>query len=64
MIGSFAARRAYRHREIDNAGFLRLEFNLADDLTKLRGNGALLRAMQSGRIQHSIEALSSDLRIC
>jgi hypothetical protein len=55
MIDIFAARQAYRRREIDNIGLIRSEFNLADDLTKLRGNGAMLRAIQSGRIQHPIE---------
>jgi hypothetical protein len=55
MMDIFAARQAYRRREIDNIGLIRSEFNLADDLAKLRGNGALLQAIQSGRIQHPIE---------
>jgi hypothetical protein len=55
MIYIFAARQAHRRREIDDVGLIRSELNLADNLTKLRGNDGLLQAMQSARIKHPIE---------
>lgn len=55
MLDIFAARQAYSRREIDNIGLIKSEVNLADDLTKMKGNGALARAMQSSRLDHRAE---------
>jgi hypothetical protein len=65
MIDIFAARQVHRRREIDNIGLIRSEFNLADDLTKLLGNGAFF-CERCNLVASSIplRTSSSDLRIC
>lgn len=55
MIDLFAVRQSYRRGEIDNVGLIRSEYNIADDLTKLKGNGALFRAMLTNRLLHPVE---------
>lgn len=55
MIDVFVARQSYHRGEIDNIGLIRSEYNLADDLTKLSGNGALFRALMLGRVTHPVE---------
>eukprot|EP00173_Palmaria_palmata_P001925 Plantae.Rhodophyta-Palmaria_palmata.ctg21584.p1 GENE.Plantae.Rhodophyta-Palmaria_palmata.ctg21584~~Plantae.Rhodophyta-Palmaria_palmata.ctg21584.p1 ORF type:complete len:118 (+),score=18.35 Plantae.Rhodophyta-Palmaria_palmata.ctg21584:31-354(+) len=59
MLDTFAARQAYSRREIDNIGLIKSEVNLADDLTKMNGNGALSRAMQSSRLDHMSKIIFS-----
>ena len=54
MIDIFAARQAYGRGEIDNIGLVAGEHNIADDLTKLEGNGKLFQAMNRGVIDHPI----------
>jgi hypothetical protein len=54
MVDVFAARQSFKRGEIDTIALIRSEFNLADDLTKLKWIGALLRAMRSCIIQHPI----------
>jgi hypothetical protein len=54
MVDAFAARQSFKRGEIDHIALIRTEFDLADDLTKLKGNGALRSAMRSYRIQHPI----------
>jgi hypothetical protein len=53
-VDVFAARQSFKRGEIDNISLIRSEFNLADDLKKLKGYSTLLRAMRSCRIQHPI----------
>lgn len=48
MINIFAARQSYRRGEINNICLIRSNDNLADDLTKLEGNGLLLQVMHHG----------------
>lgn len=55
MIDVFAAGQSYQRGEIDNIGLIRSEANLADDLKKRNGNGALLRALMLGRVRHPVE---------
>lgn len=54
MIDIFAARQAYGRKEIDNIGLVAGEYNLADDLTKLEGNGKLFQAMKEQRLDHPV----------
>ena len=54
MIDIFAARQAYGRGEIDNIGLVAGEHNIADDLTKLEGNGKLFEAMQKGYLDHPV----------
>jgi hypothetical protein len=54
MIDVFSARQSFKRGEIDDIALIRSEFNLADHLTTLKGNGALLRAVRSCRIQPPI----------
>lgn len=42
MVDVYSAREAFRKRELDNIALIRSEHNLADVLTKLQGNNALL----------------------
>jgi hypothetical protein len=55
MNGIYAAGQSYCRAEIRKIGLIRSEFNIADDMTKLKGNGALFRAMVSGRLVHPVE---------
>lgn len=55
MLDIFAARQSYSRREIENIGLIKSEYKLADDLTKINGNGALRRAMQTSRVDREIE---------
>lgn len=46
MLDIFAARQGYNRREIDNVTMIRSEINVAGDLTKMNGNGALSVALK------------------
>lgn len=48
-------RRAYRANEIDNVAWIRSEQNIADDLTRLIGNGILFNTLRSGTLNFIIE---------
>jgi hypothetical protein len=45
MLDVYAVREAYRCLEIDNLALVRSEYNVADALTKIDGNDALLRIL-------------------
>jgi hypothetical protein len=45
----------YRCREIDNLALIRSQYNVADALTRIDGNDALLRMLRCGMIDHPIE---------
>lgn len=55
MLDSYAARQLIAGRELDNVGLIRSEFNLADDLSKVKDNGYLLDTMIVGVLHHPIE---------
>eukprot|EP00173_Palmaria_palmata_P004734 Plantae.Rhodophyta-Palmaria_palmata.ctg7065.p2 GENE.Plantae.Rhodophyta-Palmaria_palmata.ctg7065~~Plantae.Rhodophyta-Palmaria_palmata.ctg7065.p2 ORF type:complete len:125 (-),score=17.48 Plantae.Rhodophyta-Palmaria_palmata.ctg7065:512-886(-) len=55
MLKFFATRQAYGRKENDNIGLIKSEVNLADDLTKIKGNGALRNAMKTSTLYHDIE---------
>jgi hypothetical protein len=64
MIDIYAARKSCRRGEIRNIGLIRSEFNIADDMTKLKRNGALFLATVSGRLVHAVETISCNLVKC
>ena len=49
-----SAREAYQTREISNIAWIHSEDNYADDLTKLDGNGSLLKLLQNHQIDHDV----------
>jgi hypothetical protein len=55
MIDRYAARQSYCRAEIWNIGLIRSEFNIAENVTRLKGNGALFHAMVSGHLVHPVE---------
>jgi hypothetical protein len=54
MIDMYAAREAYRRHDLDNISLIKSEFNLADALTKVPGNSALLDTLRTHRISHPV----------
>jgi len=48
-------RRAYRDNEITNVGWIRSEQNIAENLTRLVDNKILRTALETGRLQFTIE---------
>jgi hypothetical protein len=46
MLYVYSVREAYRCREIDKLALIRSEYNVADALTKIDGNDALLRMLR------------------
>jgi hypothetical protein len=55
MNNIYAAGQSYCRAEIRKIGLARSEFNIAEAVTKLKGNGALFRAMVSGRLVNPVE---------
>jgi hypothetical protein len=55
MLDVYAVREAYRCRELDSLALIRSEHNVADALTKIDGNDALLQMLRCGMIDHPIE---------
>ena len=55
MIDIHSARRAYRAHEVSNIGFVRSENNIADGLTKLKMQSALLNLLRTGKYQVKCE---------
>lgn len=55
MLDIFATRQVYAEKEIDNIGLIKSEVDLAHDLKKIKGNGALCRAMETSVINHVIK---------
>lgn len=49
-----SARQAYSTKEISNIGWIHTDDNYADDLTKIGGNGALLRLLKTHQVKHEI----------
>jgi hypothetical protein len=54
MLDIYAAREAYRNREMDNICLIRSEYNVADAMTKAPGNSALLKTIQTHFIYHPV----------
>jgi hypothetical protein len=54
MIDIYAAREAYRNREIDNIALIRTQYNVADAMKKVPGSSALLNALRTHRIDHPV----------
>lgn len=48
-------RRAYRQNEITNIAWIRSEQNIADNLTRLRGNAILARTMETAFLRFTIQ---------
>ena len=48
-------RRAYKDNEITNVAYIRSEDNIADNLTKFIGNGILRKALETGRLDFTIQ---------
>jgi hypothetical protein len=55
LIDLAVLRRAYRHHEVDDVGFIRSLHNLADCLTKDVRNSALLDVLHTGKLSHPVE---------
>lgn len=49
-----AAREAYGKREISNVAWIHSHDNLADDLTKINGNGTLTQFLHTNSIHHTV----------
>jgi hypothetical protein len=54
MIDLYSMCEAYRSHDLDNIALIRSEHNYADDLTKLKGNGALLRLLKGEQVSHPV----------
>jgi hypothetical protein len=54
MLDIYAARESYRNREMDNIALIRSQHNIADAMTKVRGNSALLDLLRAHRIEHPV----------
>jgi hypothetical protein len=54
MLDIYVAREAYSNRDMDNIALIRTQHNLADALTKICGNSALLLALRTHRIEHPV----------
>jgi hypothetical protein len=54
MLDIYAAREAYKKREIDNIALIRSQYNIADAMTKVKGNGALLNALETHKLAHPV----------
>jgi hypothetical protein len=54
MLDIYAAGEAYRRGEMDNIALIRTQYNIADAMTKTQGNDALLRVLQTHRIDHPV----------
>jgi hypothetical protein len=56
MLDIYATtRQSYRRGEIRNIGLFHSVFNIADGMKKLKGNGALFRALVSRRLMYPVE---------
>ena len=55
MIDIESAREAYKEYEIENIGLIKSEYNPADSLTKINGNGALMKLLITHKIDHPVE---------
>jgi hypothetical protein len=54
MLEIYAAREAYKKREIDNIALIRSQYTIADAMTKVNGNGTLLNALKTHKITHPV----------
>jgi hypothetical protein len=54
MLDLYAARQAYKNKELENVALIRSEHNAADALTKVPGNDALLRVLKSHKVDHPV----------
>ena len=54
MIDISSAREAYREKKIANVALIHSDYNYAESLTKIKGNGALQRLMETNKISHPI----------
>jgi hypothetical protein len=55
-----AAREGFTRRDITNVCLIRSEYNVADAMTKLASNAALLHILKSNRVNHPIEQYVVD----
>jgi hypothetical protein len=60
MIDISAAREGFTRRDITNVCLIRSEHNVADAMTKLASNAALLHILKSNRVNHPIEQYVVD----
>ena len=54
MVDISATREAYSDHTITNIGLIHSDDNPADGLTKINGNGALQRLLQTNSLNHSV----------
>jgi hypothetical protein len=54
MLDLYAAREAYKNRELDNIALIRSEHNVADAMKKVSGNEALLKVLKSHKVNHPV----------
>lgn len=59
MLDIFASRQGESRREIDKIGLIRSVVNLADDLTRMTGNGALTAGVKTSKLSHDVEDCTS-----
>jgi hypothetical protein len=62
MLGIYAAREAYKRGDLDNIALIRTEYNVADSMTKVPGNGALLTLLKTHHIEHPVVQYVMDAR--
>jgi hypothetical protein len=55
MIDIHAVREAYRRKELHNVALIRSEYNIADAMTKVPGNAALLQCLRTHQVRHHVE---------
>lgn len=54
MIYINSAREAYREKKIANVALFHSDYNSADSLTKMKGNGAMEKLMETNKVSHPI----------
>lgn len=55
MVDINAVREAYLNKIISNVALIKTQYNIADSLTKIGSNQALIRLLMTHRIEHPIE---------
>jgi hypothetical protein len=55
LIDLAVIRQSYRRFEVDNIGFIRTAYNIADPLTKNVNNAVLDTLLETGKLSHPVD---------
>jgi hypothetical protein len=63
MLDIYADREACKRGDLDNIALIRTQYNVADAMTKVPGNNALLTLLMTHKVDHPVVQFSTSWKL-